>query len=135
MMGRKKYIKLHKKSIKFNFFNKIIKYNFVSFFLKSLTYSRITIKQIELVRRYIARKTNKFSYNRLKIKPFFFFTKKSQKSRMGKGIGSINSLELNIKPGNIIFEMISINYKDSFKILLEASKKLPGKYKIYFFNK
>ena len=34
---------------------------------------------------------------------------------MGKGIGSINSLELNIKPGNIIFEMISINYKDSFK--------------------
>ena len=72
-MGRKKYIKLHKKSIKFNFFNKIIKYNFVSFFLKSLAYSRITIKQIELVRRYIARKTNKFSYNRLKIKPFFFF--------------------------------------------------------------
>ena len=135
MMGRKKYIKLHKKSIKFNFFNKIIKYNFVSFFLKSLTYSRITIKQIELVRRYIARKTNKFSYNRLKIKPFFFFTKKSQKSRMGKGIGSINSLELNLKPGNILFEMISINYKNSFKILLEASKKLPGKYKVYFHNK
>ena len=135
MMGKKKYLKIHKKSIKFNFYNKIRKYNFVNFFLKSLTYSRISIKQIELVRRFISRKTKKFSYNRLNLKPYFFFTKKSQKSRMGKGIGSINSLELNIKPGNIIFEMISVNYKDSFNILLEASKKLPGKYKIYFFNR
>ena len=132
-MGKKKrYVKLHKNSIKYNFHNKIRKYNFVNFFLKSLTFSRISIKQLELVRRYIARKTNKFSYSRLKLKPFFFYTKKSQKSRMGKGIGSINSLELNIKPGNVLFEMNSVNYKESFNILLNASKKLPGKYKVFF---
>ena len=54
---------------------------------------------------------------------------------MGKGIGVINSLEINLRPGTIIFEMISINFKKSFNILLNASKKLPGSYKIYFLNK
>ena len=130
----KKYFKLHKKSIKFNFLNKKLKFNFSRFFLKSLNYSRVSIKQLELVRRYIVRKTNRFSFNKLRIKPFFFFTKKSKKSRMGKGIGSINSLEINLKPGTIVFEMVSINFTKSFNILLNASKKLPGSYKIYFFK-
>lgn len=130
----KRYYKFHKKSIKFNFLNKTIKFNYSKFFLKSLTYVRVSLKQLELVRRYIVRKTNKFSFNKLRIKPFFFFTKKSKKSRMGKGIGSINSLEVNLKPGIIVFEMVSINFKKSFDILLNASKKLPGFYKIYFFK-
>ena len=130
----KKYFKLHKKSIKFNFLNKKLKFNFSRFFLKSLNYSRVSIKQLELVRRYIVRKTNRFSFNKLRIKPFFFFTKKSKKSRMGKGIGSINSLEINLKPGTVVFEMVSINFTKSFNVLLNASKKLPGFYKIYFFR-
>jgi len=130
----KKYFKLHKKSIKFNFLNKKFKFNFSRFFLKSLNYSRVSIKQLELVRRYIVRKTNRFSFNKLRIKPFFFFTKKSKKSRMGKGIGSINSLEINLKPGTVVFEMVSINFTKSFNVLLNASKKLPGFYKIYFFR-
>lgn len=130
----KKYFKLHKKSIKFNFLNKKFKFNYSRFFLKSLNYSRVSIKQLELVRRYIVRKTNRFSFNKLRIKPFFFFTKKSKKSRMGKGIGSINSLEINLKPGTVVFEMVSINFTKSFNVLLNASKKLPGFYKIYFFR-
>ena len=130
----KKYFKLHKKSIKFNFLNKKFKFNFSRFFLKSLTYVRVSIKQLELVRRHIVKKTNRFSFNKLRIKPFFFFTKKSKKSRMGKGIGSINSLEINLKPGTVVFEMVSINFTKSFNVLLNASKKLPGFYKIYFFR-
>ena len=135
LINIKKYYKLHKSSIKFNFLNRNNKLNFSKFFLKSLSYVRISIKQIELARRFIVRKTNKFSFNSLKIKPFFFFTKKSKKSRMGKGIGSVNSLEYNVRPGTIIFEMISISFKNSFSILLNASKKLPGFYKVYFFKK
>jgi len=53
---------------------------------------------------------------------------------MGKGIGSINSLEINLKPGTVVFEMVSINFTKSFNVLLNASKKLPGFYKIYFFR-
>ena len=71
----KKYLKLHKNSIKLNFLNKNKKLNFSKFFLKSLTYVRISIKQIELVRRDIIRQSNKFSFNKLRIKPFFFLLK------------------------------------------------------------
>ena len=125
-----KFTKFHKNSIKLNFLNKNKLLKFNKFFLVCLSYSRLSIKQIEVARRAIVRYTQKFVFVKLNINPFFIFTKKSQKSRMGKGAGSINSLEFNLRPGIFIFELISTSSIISKNSFLKASNKLPGKYTI-----
>lgn len=95
-----------------------------------MNFKRVTFSQLESARRVIIRNSIKKSFNSVKINPFFLFTKKAKKSRMGKGVGAVNSIEYILKPGTIVFETVSFCYVNSIKYLIKASKKLPGEYRI-----
>ncbi len=127
-----KFKKLHKNSIKINFLLKTKNFNLSKYFLVSLNFVKISFKQLEIVRRTIIRKTLKFSFTLSSINPFFFYTKKSKNSRMGKGCGSVvsNSIVYHVKPGTVVFEFIGISNKKAIQVIIESSKKLPGKYKL-----
>ena len=49
---------------------------------------------------------------------------------MGKGVGSLNSIEYILKPGTVVFETVSYSYINSVESLIKASKKLPGEYRV-----
>jgi len=49
---------------------------------------------------------------------------------MGKGIGKFNTKIYNLKPGNLVFEVIGINTLLSIKSIKKALLKLPGFFKI-----
>lgn len=103
----------------------------VNFFLVSLNFIRLDISQIEVTRRFLVRNSFKNSFSLFNIKPFFYFTKKSKKSRMGKGVGIVNSKEFILKPGFKVFEFSSLDFKKSKNIIYSSLKKLPGKYKLF----
>ena len=127
-----KFKKLHKNTIKFNFLNKKNNFFYLSdFILMSISYSKISYNQIESARRVISKKNLKFCFIFNDTKPFMYFTKKSKKSRMGKGKGKLNSIKYILKPGKIIFKVKGIEKKLIIKSLLKASYKLPGFYKIF----
>ena len=111
-------------------FNKKINICFSKFFLISLSFSKLSFNQIESFRRVIVRKNLKFCFFLNRSKPFFYLTKKSKKSRMGKGVGKLDSLILNLRPGYVVFEVMGAGLEVSIKSIRKALKKLPGKYKI-----
>ena len=121
---------MHKKSIKYVFKNKLYCFNYNFLFLISMNFKRITFSQLESARRVIVRNSIKKSFSSIRINPFFLFTKKANKSRMGKGIGVVKSIEYILKPGMVVFETISFSYLNSFKYLIKASNKLPGEYRV-----
>lgn len=125
------YIKLHKKSIKKNFNNSGINILFSKFLIKSLSYTRISYKQLETFRRVIVRKNFKFCFVLNKIKTFFYLTKKSKKSRMGKGKGKLSGIIYNLKPGLIVLELSGNSSFLMVKSIKKALIKLPGFYKIF----
>jgi len=49
---------------------------------------------------------------------------------MGKGKGKLNSIELNLKPGMILFELVSFSSKLSLKSCRKSIKTLLGDFKI-----
>ena len=125
------YIKLHKRSIKKNFFNKKNNILFSRFIIKSLSYVRISYKQLESFRRVIVRKNFKFCFVLNKISTFFYLTKKSKKSRMGKGRGKLSDIIYNLKPGLVVIEVSGSNSFFILKSIKKALFKLPGFYKIF----
>lgn len=127
-----KYKKMHKNSIKSNFLNKKLNFKLSKFFLISICFNKITYKQIETARRSIIRKNLKFCFIFNRIRPYFYYTKKSKKARMGKGVGKIQSVFFNLKPGVVVLEIVGLYKEISLKSIKSAIRKLPGFYKIYF---
>lgn len=125
------FIKIHKKSIKSSFSNKRNNILFSKFYIISLSFIKISHKQLESARRAIVRKNSKFCFILNKLNPFFYLTKKSKKSRMGKGVGKVYSKVYNLKPGIVVFEVIGINSLLSIKSIKKALIKLPGFYRIF----
>ena len=66
----------------------------------------------------------------MSVKAFFFLQKKKKNSRMGKGVGNVNSLEYILKPGTVLFKIISYNKKISLNSILKAFKKIPGSFSL-----
>jgi len=126
-----RYTKIHKKSIKKNFNNSKVNVLFSKFLIKSLSYVRITYKQLETFRRVIVRKNLKFCFILNKFKEFFCLTKKSKKSRMGKGRGKLSDKVYNLKPGLVVLEVSGADSILLVKSIKKALIKLPGFYKIF----
>ena len=95
-----------------------------------MNFKRITFAQLESARRTIVRNSIRRSFSAVRVNPFFLFTKKTKNSRMGKGVGSLNSIEYILKPGTVVFETVSYSYINSVESLIKASKKLPGEYRV-----
>merc|ERR1712237_77985 len=96
--------------IKKRFIFKKYKFNLSYFFLISLSFVRMKYNQIETIRRVLVRKFKRHSFILCQLNSFFCFTKKKKNSRMGKGSGPLNSLEYIIKPGMVLFKILSYNY-------------------------
>lgn len=99
------------------------------FGLKAVSRGIITPKQLETVRRTIARSTKRTS--KIIIRIFFYqaYTQKSLSSRMGKGTGSIKGWIAYIKKGMILIELAHIDQMLAYNVLTSIYSKLPFKTK------
>lgn len=124
-MKLNKYKKHHKiKKIYKKHRNSLTVMNKGFYGLKVLESGVITPKQLETVRRVIARLTKRTS--KIVINIFFNqpLTKKPLLTRMGKGSGSIDSWISYIKKGKIFIEIIGLNEKILVKLLKAVQAKI-----------
>ena len=121
---------MHKKAIKGCFLIGKGVFNFSYFFLIALNFVRLDYKKIEAIRRVVVRNSFRFSYNSCQVRPFFFFTKKKN-FRMGKGMGVKKSFEYILKPGTVLFKVLSFNKKVSLRAINKALKKISGNFFVF----
>lgn len=105
------YIKRYKlkRKIKFDNYLDVIQFGFYG--IQSLQFGFILSSQIEVIRFLITRITKRICF--LIIRVFFIhpITKKSLKSRMGKGVGAVKYWIAYIKKGTTILEISNITKK------------------------
>ena len=126
------YKKCHKAN--YSYISLLDRKNFFSaygqFGLQSLTYGKLTYKQIEACRRTIRRGLKKLGFLFIRVFTGTPVTKKPSATRMGKGKGSIAYWVAIIKKGQVIFEISGINLLYAKDILKKCSNQLPFKTKI-----
>jgi ribosomal protein L16 len=126
-----KYKKIHfinKKKIKgSNFSNKI---SFGYYGIQPLKFICLSNKRLILIEQIASNIINKFGKLWITVIPNSTITKKSEKTRMGKGIGKINKWFFLSKPGKTFLELEYISYNLAFKILKACQKVLPIKLKL-----
>lgn len=130
-MGKKKYIKYHKKK---NIF-KVEQSNLLTpkqgfYGLKAVTSGILSPNQLETARRIISKITKRSGKIVMKITFEHALTKKTLLSRMGKGTGSIHSWITYIKEGKIILELLGISEQLAFTICKAVCKRLPIQFEI-----
>ena len=113
---------------------KIIKKNsnLNSFEIQSLEPFWLTSRQIEAVRKIISKNIKKYGIFSIKIFPDIPVTKKPKETRMGSGKGLVDHWIAVVKPGTILFEMISLNKEICLKIFNIIRYKLPIKIKLLY---
>ena len=102
----------------------------LDFNLIATTSGNIFPKQIESIRKLIAKKRKRFGFLNIKIKPHIPLTKKPNEVRMGKGKGSFFSYIYPIKQNQILCSLTGISEKQIKIIFKKANFKLPIKTKI-----
>jgi len=103
---------------------------FGDFGIKITTAGKITARQIEAARRAIARHCKRGAKVWIRVFPDRPVTKHGEGQRMGKGKGSVDSYEMQVKPGRIVFEMKGVTEELSRGALSRAAAKLPMKSRI-----
>ena len=130
-----KFIKIHKKKSKAFGSGFTIKNRYG---IISRTFGLITSRQLETLRRYISRRLQKRSKAFRRVSLTSIITKKSNKARMGKGMGKFNRWVGYIRPGIVLFEFSELKQLDiNSNISGEFSKlqsKLPFKCKFIFYS-
>lgn len=124
-----KYKKLYKKKSKNFSFNTLI-HGIMG--VRVLESCRITLKQIESIRRTFVRVTKREGRFSIRMHLNQSSTKKSKGSRMGKGVGSIDSWVIDVKPGQLIFEFTHLNEKAYIKFIEGIKGKIPAKIEVVF---
>jgi len=87
----------------------------------------MTARQIEAARRTITRHIKRGGRVRIRVFPDKPITKKPLEVRMGKGKGSVEYWVMEIKPGQMLYELQGVSEelaREAFKL---ASAKLPFK--------
>ena len=93
---------------------------------------RITAKQLESIRRVFVRETKREGRFFIRMQLNQALTKKSKGSRMGKGVGAIDSWVIDVKPGSIIFEFTFFDEKAIISFLSGIKGKLPVKAEVLY---
>ena len=95
--------------------------------LRVLESCRLTSKQLESIRRVFVRLTKR--EGRFLIRVFLnqSITKKAKGSRMGKGVGPLESWVIDVKAGQLIFEFTFLNEKIVKSFLAGIKSKIPAK--------
>lgn len=125
-----------KKQQKGKFFNKVSGINdfnqlkFGSIGLKAMSFSRLSSKQIETIKKVITKQIKKMG--RLIIHPFpnTPISHKPIEIRMGKGKGNIDHWVCKIKPGLILCEIVTDQTDFVRKVLTSLIKKMNIKARI-----
>lgn len=123
------YKKVHKKKYALSFYEPKASLLFGIFGIKSLGLMRLNSKLLELLLYKLNRLTKK-SKVWLRVRPSKSLTKQKEKSRMGKGVGSIESWVCLIKPGQILLEF-NASLKDANLFLKTCNTILPIKFKLF----
>ena len=100
---------------------------FGSFALVSLSFSRITLKQLESSRKVLRRLIKKEAKIIINILPQNSLTKKPLQSRMGKGKGSFKLWFFPVKRGQVILECLGSNNLAISKALKSCKHKFSMK--------
>ncbi|MGH1543048.1 MAG: 50S ribosomal protein L16 [Arenicella sp.] len=103
------------------------KVSFGEFGLKSTGRGRMTARQIEAARRTITRHIKRGGRVWIRVFPDKPITRKPLEVRMGKGKGSVEYWVMEVKPGQMLYELEGVSEelaREAFKL---ASAKLPFK--------
>ena len=103
------------------------KVSFGEYGLKATGRGRMTARQIEAARRTITRHIKRGGRVWIRVFPDKPITKKPLEVRMGKGKGSVEYWVMEIKPGQMLYELQGVSEelaREAFKL---ASAKLPFK--------
>ncbi len=133
---KKSKFKKEQKGIAFNKIKSKIEFmrlKFGNVGLKTLSFSRITSKQLVTIKqsiRKILKKKGKLKINVFSSTPI---TQKAIGVRMGKGKGNVGSWVFKIKPGYILCEIATNSIPLAIKALTAAKTRLPVFTKLTYF--
>ena len=125
----KKYSKVKKLKSKGTEF-RTTKLQFGFFGLKSLSNSRLSLKNIETARQAISRHIKPFGKLWIRVFDYTPISSSPAKVRMGKGKGGFSYWACKVKKGQIVFEVSGINTEKAELALHIGGLKLPIKTKI-----
>jgi large subunit ribosomal protein L16 len=100
--------------------------------LKSLSFDRLTSKQIQTIRQSISKFIKKTGRIVINAFPNVAISQKPLEVRMGKGKGSVDHWVFKIKPGFILCEIVTSKIEIAVKALKSVRKKMNIKTKIVF---
>ena len=103
---------------------------FGEFGIQALEPIWLTSRQIEATRRSITRYVRRTGKIWIRVFPDKPITERAAESRMGSGKGTPEYWVAVIKPGAILFEINGLSKDMAYKVLKNASQKLPIKTKI-----
>lgn len=125
-----------KKQQKGSFFNRINSLNssdqlsFGSIGLKAMSFSRLSSKQIETIKKTINKQIKKTGRLIIHAFPNTPISQKPLEIRMGKGKGNVDHWVFKIKPGFILCEIVTDQISFARKVLLSLRKKMNIKARI-----
>ncbi|MFQ5478526.1 MAG: 50S ribosomal protein L16 [Candidatus Binatia bacterium] len=99
--------------------------SFGDYGLMATSTSRVSARQIEAARIAITRHIKRGGRVWIRIFPDIPFTRKPAEVRMGKGKGSPEGWECQVKPGRIMFELEGVDVALAKEAMRLASHKLP----------
>ena len=105
------------------------KLSFGSYGLRAVTRKWVTARQIEASRRAMTRFVQRGGKIWIRIFPDKPVTAKGLEVPMGKGKGAVDHFVVNVKPGQIVFEMDGVEEDIAKEAMRLASHKLPVKTK------
>lgn len=103
--------------------------SFGEYGLMSLSYGRMTDRQIEASRIAISRHVKRGGKLWIRIFPDRPITKKPLETRMGSGKGDVEFWTASIKPGRVLFEISGVTAEQAKEAFRLAGHKLPFKCK------
>ena len=102
---------------------------FWQYWLKAITSSYITNREIEAARKVIVRSIKKTGKMWVRIFPDTPFTRKGLEMPMGTGKGDVDIYTAPVRKGRVMFELMGIPREAAKEALIKASKKLSVKAK------
>lgn len=99
--------------------------SFGEFGIKALESSRVTGKQIETVRRILAKKIKKTGRIIIRIFPHLPVTAKPIGVRMGGGKGGVELYVASVAAGTVMFEMDGISEENAKDLFNQVKHKMP----------
>ena len=104
--------------------------NFGSIGLQAVGRGYITTRQIEAARRVITRTLKRGGKTWIRVFPDKPITKRPAETRMGKGIGAVDTWVATIDPGRVLYEIDGVPEVVAYEALRLAGYKLSVKTKI-----